>query len=76
MDYLILVDKFNPVPQDFYKSMELINIRGKLAEKQTGRQLEKMLLAAEKEAIDIKIISAYRTEEYQKMLWEKSVKVR
>ena len=73
MDYLILVDKFNPVPQDFYKSMELVNIRGKLAEKQTGQQLEKMLLAAEKEDVDIKIISAYRTEEYQKMLWEKSV---
>lgn len=72
MDYLMLVDKFNEVPLGL--DIRLEEIQGKKLEKQACRQCGLMLKKAESEGINIKIISAYRTAEYQKMLWNISVK--
>lgn len=73
MDYLILTDKFNPISNDFYDDLELILIGDKLIEKNTGKQLKKMLAAAKQDYIELKIISAFRTIPYQQKLWEESV---
>lgn len=72
MDYLILVDKFNSVPKNL--DIQLEAIRDKQLEKQACRQCLLMLKKAETDGINIKIISAYRTVEYQQMLWDQSLK--
>lgn len=72
MDYLMLVDKFNAVPQDL--DIQLEDIRDKQLEKQACRQCISMLEKALSEGINIKIISAYRTKEYQQKLWEQSIR--
>lgn len=74
MDYLILTDKFDPVPDKLTEEIELINVGGKLIEKTAGESLKKLLEAAKRDFIPIKIISAYRTKEYQQKLWDDSVK--
>ena len=71
MDYLIFVDRFNAVPEDF--NVELEEIQGKMLEKQACKQCRLMLKKAEDDGVKIKIISAYRTAEYQQMLWNKSI---
>ena len=73
MDYLMLVDKFNPVPPECLDKTNFTEIRGKILERQTAEQLEKMLIKAENEGVEIQIISAYRSVEYQKNLFEKSI---
>ena len=73
MDYLILVDKFNPVPKDFTKNIEFSEVGGQLFEKQTADQLRLLMESAENDGIPLQVISGYRTEEYQQMLWERSV---
>lgn len=73
MDYLMLIDKFNPVPAKVTENLELISIRGYLMESQAGKQLEKMLTAAENDDIKINIISAFRSNDYQQMLWEREI---
>lgn len=70
MDYLILVNKFEPLPDI---KIQLKEVRGKLFEKQTAYALEKLLKAAEKCGIDLEIVSGYRSSEYQQMLWEKEI---
>lgn len=71
MNYLILVDRFNSVP--YGMDIDLEEFQGKMLEKQTCEQCKIMLKKAEKEGVKIKIISAYRTPEYQQMLWNISV---
>lgn len=73
MDYLILVDKFNPIPDNFTKNIEFTTVQGKLFERQAGDRLGKMLDSAQKEGVNIKVISGYRSADYQQMLWEKSI---
>ncbi len=73
MDYLVLVDKFNPVDIKLYNSLELTEVQGKLVEVQAGRQLRMLLSRAQEEGIRLKIISAYRSFDYQQMLWEREV---
>lgn len=73
MDYLMLVDKFNAVPEDFDKTLELVELQGKCLENQACRQCAMMIEEAKENGVYIKIISAYRTKDYQQMLWEQSV---
>ena len=73
MDYLMLVDKFNPIDVGFCNSVELTEVEGKLVESQAGSRLRLMLKTAEQDGIYLKIISAYRSFEYQQMLWEREV---
>lgn len=73
MNYLILVDKFNNVPVEYADTLKFYEVQGKLFEEQAGKQLEKMLTAADSENIKIKVISGYRSPDYQQMLWERSI---
>ncbi|MGN1133015.1 MAG: D-alanyl-D-alanine carboxypeptidase family protein [Oscillospiraceae bacterium] len=71
MNYLTLVDRFNPIPADL--NITLCEIQGKLLEKQACRHCALMLEKALEEGVEIKIISAYRTPEYQQILWNLGV---
>ena len=73
MDYLILVNKFEPIPPGYMQNIQLKKAGGKLFEAQTAMQLEKMLVSAAADGIDIKVISGYRSDDYQQMLWEKEI---
>ncbi|MBQ9375062.1 MAG: M15 family metallopeptidase [Ruminococcus sp.] len=73
MDYLILIDKFNPLPEGYEQKLCLSEIQGRLLEAQACCQCKMMLERAKADGVDIKIISAYRTIEYQQRLWKQSV---
>lgn len=73
MNYLMLVDKFNNVPVEYADTLKFYEVQGKLFEEQAGKQLERMLTAADSENIKIKVISGYRSPDYQQMLWERSI---
>ena len=73
MDYLILVNRFEPIPAGFVDTLKLLEAGGKLFEEQTAIQLEKLLHAARCDGIDIAVISGYRSDDYQQMLWEKEI---
>lgn len=73
MDYLILVDKFNTVPPDYADKTEFCQVQGILMEKQAGDQLKKMIDSALGQGISIKVISGYRSPDYQQLLWERSI---
>lgn len=73
MDYLMLVDKFNPIDMGFYDRVELTEVNGKFMESQAGNRLRLLLKKAEADGIKLKIISDYRSFEYQQMLWEREV---
>lgn len=76
MDYLMLVDKFNAVPEHFEKNIDLNEIQGKYLESQACRQCSLLLKEAERSGVVIKIISAYRTKDYQQILWKQSISER
>ena len=40
MDYLMLVDKFNPIDMGFYDRVELTEVNGKFIESQAGNRLQ------------------------------------
>lgn len=61
MDYLMLVDKFNPIDMGFYDRVELTEVNGKFMESQAGNRLRLLLKKAEADGIKLKIISAYRS---------------
>lgn len=73
MDYLMLVDRFNAVPEHFEENIDLIKIQGKYLESQACRQCSLLLKEAERNGVAIKIISAFRTKDYQQILWNRSV---
>ena len=73
MDYLILVNKFEPVPAGLADNLTLREVGDKLLEYQAAEQLEKMLAAAAEDGVKIKIISGYRSDDYQQLLWEKEI---
>lgn len=73
MDYLILIDKFDPIPESVLSSLKLTNVNGKLIERQTGAHLKMMLDELSKNGLEVKILSAYRSIEYQQMLWERAI---
>lgn len=43
MDYLMLVDKFNPIDMGFYDRVELTEVNGKFMESQAGNRLRLLL---------------------------------
>lgn len=73
MDYLMLADKFNTVSPEFADSLTFYEVQGVLLERQTGEQLNKLLTAAECDGVRIKVISGYRSPDYQQLLWERSI---
>lgn len=73
MDYLILVNKFEPLSDDHADKISFVEVGGKLFEKQAGEYLRKMLECALSEGVKIKVISGYRSADYQQLLWEQSI---
>lgn len=71
MDYLILVDSVSPVPKGFAPQLEEVGTVK--MEKTAAEHCREMLRAAESEEVVIKVLSAYRTPEYQQQLWNRSV---
>lgn len=73
MDYLMLIDKFTPLPENYEDTLRLEEIDGKYLEKQTCMQCGQMLAAARRDGVIIKLLSGYRSIEYQQALWESSI---
>ncbi len=73
MDYLIVVNRFEPIPKGYGNKLRLCEVRGKLFEEQTANALELMLNAAQNDGLMLEVISGYRSAEYQQMLWEKEI---
>ena len=70
---LILVNKDNPIPEDY--KVETVKIEGKWAvDIRIKEAIEKMLADARKEGLNPIICSAYRTSQYQTSLFNKKVK--
>lgn len=73
MDYLILVNKFEPLSDDYAQKINFVEVGGKLFEMQAGEYLKKMLECARNDGVNIKVISGYRSADYQQLLWEQSI---
>lgn len=71
MDYLMTVDSVSPVPAGY--KPRLSETSGVFLEEVTAEACRKMLNSAEKSGVMIKLLSGYRSAEYQKILWDKSV---
>lgn len=70
---LILVNKENPIPEDY--KVETIEIEEKWkVDTRIKESLEKMLTDARNEGLEPVICSAYRTSNYQKILFNNKVK--
>ncbi len=81
-DRLVLVNKHNQLPSGF-KQNNLVNMDRKytvsdgkqyLLEREAYEKFVQMADAARKEGISIRAISAYRTEDYQRRLYNKKIK--
>ncbi len=81
-DPLVLVNKYNRLPSDF-RPNNLVSMNphytardGKqyLMEKNAYESFVRMADAARKEGVSIRAISTYRTEDYQKRLYDKKVR--
>ncbi|WP_051539811.1 M15 family metallopeptidase [Ruminococcus sp. FC2018] len=73
MDYLMIVNRFEPLEEGFEKRIKLAKVRGVYLEKQTALSLEKMLQDAQAGGIDIQVISGFRSADYQQLLWEREI---
>ncbi|SDA24019.1 D-alanyl-D-alanine carboxypeptidase [Ruminococcus sp. YE71] len=71
MDYLLLIDRTHAIPTDF--TPELDNVGSIQLEKNAARACRSMLKAAENSGILIKLLSGYRSREYQRELFRRSV---
>ncbi|MFT3985378.1 MAG: M15 family metallopeptidase [Lachnospiraceae bacterium] len=70
---LILVNKQNPVPEDY--EMELVSVNGSMqVDKRIAKPLAEMLDAAQKDGVSLMICSAYRSFDRQTILFE--IKIR
>ncbi|NLZ46781.1 MAG: M15 family metallopeptidase [Clostridiales bacterium] len=67
MDYLILVNKKNPIPKNFCPDL-VISDNGKMLEKSTSESFLCMKSAALCNGLKIKLLSGYRSPEYQENL--------
>lgn len=74
MDYLILIDRIEPVPEGLADSLHLKSAGGVLLEEQAAEALGRMLRAAESEGVKIKALSGYRSFEYQAELFRRLVR--
>ena len=59
MDYLMLVDKFNPIDMGFYDRVELTEVNGKFMESQAGNRLRLLLKKAEADGINYFCLSLF-----------------
>lgn len=73
MDYLMLVNKFEPIPDGYEYRLRLKEVRGKLFERQTAAALSELLNSAQNDGQQLQVVSGYRSSEYQQMLWEKEI---
>lgn len=82
-DYLVLVNKYNKLPQNFTPN-NLVNMEAKytirdgkqyLLTRDTYASYVAMAEAAKKEGYSLKAVSTYRTEDYQGGLYNYSVRV-
>jgi D-alanyl-D-alanine carboxypeptidase len=71
VNYLILIDSVNPVPED--PDLQLADIQNCQMEKTAAFYCRRLLEGAAEDGVEIKILSAYRTAEYQRQLWNRSV---
>ena len=74
-EYFYLVNKQNPLPEDFEIETEIVEGKYEL-EPTAAYWCKKMIEAAKEDGIELKIISAYRTVKYQKRLFERNVESR
>ncbi len=79
MDNLLLVNSCHSLPADFSPRLKEVSLKTefqcgkKLLEKNTARACEKMLESALNDGIEIKLLSGFRSREYQRRLWESCV---
>ena len=72
--YLMLVGKGKPIPADLEITLE--EIYGTQLEKNAAFMLRQMFEAAEKDGIQLKLLSGYRSPEYQQEVFDRSVRQR
>ncbi len=71
MDYLMLTDRTHALPAEL--SPELVSFGGVRLERRAAEACREMLAAAEDEGIRVRVLSGYRTREYQRELFQRSV---
>ena len=74
-DYLVLVNKYLQLPDDWEKKVELVNTKNAWdedikVEKEAYEQYKKLAKALEEENITIKLDSVYRSVSAQQELWD------
>ena len=75
-DYLVLVNKYSQLPDDWEKNVQLVSTKNawdedvKL-EKQTYEQYKKLEKALKEEGVIIKLDSIYRSVKEQQDIWDK-----
>ena len=72
--YLILISKACPLPEGY--DITLAEVCGKQLEKTTAFMLKRMFAAACRDGAPLKLLSGYRSAEYQQGLFEQSVRQR
>lgn len=74
-DYFFVVNKDNFLPEDYAIETDFVQGSYEL-EIVAAYYCRAMIDAAEKDGIDLKVLSAYRTVEYQQKLFDRNVKAR
>lgn len=74
-DYLILVNKENPLPEGFCPDICQAE-NGVFLETEAAKAYIRMKSAAEKDGINLRLLSGYRSISYQQKLLEKGIKER
>ena len=74
-DYFFIVNKENFLPEDYAIETDFVQGSYEL-EIVAAKHCKDMIAAAEKDGIDLKVLSAYRTVDYQKKLFERNVNSR
>lgn len=69
-DPYIIVNKYYKVPDD-YRPHDLKSFDGQLLREETGNAYKKMREDALKQGLNIRVVSGYRTVEYQKKLYNR-----
>lgn len=72
--YLMLVGKGRPIPKSFEPI--LVSVGSVELEKTAAYMLERMLQKASEDGVELKILSGYRTPEYQREIFDRSVRQR
>ena len=73
--FLWLVSKGNPMPEGYEPVLETVS-GDKQMEKTAAYMMRQMLEAAAEDGIDLKVLSAYRSPEYQENLFQRNIERR